>query len=379
MAAASSMPKGTSPTCELCIAGGGTGGHVLPALALADAVRGQWKHVGVSFIGAERGLEARLLPERGESVLLLSMHAVQGSSLWQKVWVLCWELPKAVLKIRKLWAKKKPQVLVGVGGYASVAGVLAALISRVPVVLYEQNAVPGLVNRQLFRFCATMMLGFEAAAAHFAASGQHKLVVTGNMIRQDILNTNYHHQEPPCLLIMGGSQGAMFLNDTVPKACAALAGEGNVISVIHLVGAGESRVEAVLQQYQQAGIAADVRCFADDMPALYAKVDLLIARAGAMSVSEAAAVGLPALFVPLPSAADQHQYFNAKALADVGAAEIIMQHDCSIAQLQQILRSTLLCKAKLQQMSQAAKAALTHDARVAQIEVLRMYLSEVKA
>ncbi|MDQ6983363.1 MAG: glycosyltransferase, partial [Ghiorsea sp.] len=127
----------------LCIAGGGTGGHVMPALALADVVRQDIQGVDVTFIGATRGLEATLLPERGEDVLLLDMHAVQGAGFMQRMKVLLWELPKSVFKIRKAWKNNKPDVLVGVGGYASVAGVTAALLSRIPVVLYEQNAIPG--------------------------------------------------------------------------------------------------------------------------------------------------------------------------------------------------------------------------------------------
>ena len=136
----------------LCIAGGGTGGHVMPALALADAARSKWPDLKVQFIGAERGLEARLLPERGESVLLLAMHGIKGAGLLQKIRVLGLELPKAVLSIRRSWKGARPDLLVGVGGYASVSGVLAALTASVPVVLYEQNAMPGLVNRRLARF-----------------------------------------------------------------------------------------------------------------------------------------------------------------------------------------------------------------------------------
>jgi UDP-N-acetylglucosamine--N-acetylmuramyl-(pentapeptide) pyrophosphoryl-undecaprenol N-acetylglucosamine transferase len=155
-----------SAMVRLCIAGGGTGGHVMPALALADAMRAHNKDVSVSFIGAERGLEATLLPERGEDVMLLNMHSVQGAGLLQKIKVLLWELPQSVVKIRSVWKVNKPTVLVGVGGYASVAGVVAALLSRIPVVLYEQNAIPGLVNRVLYRFCDVMMLGFASATKH---------------------------------------------------------------------------------------------------------------------------------------------------------------------------------------------------------------------
>jgi len=360
---------------DICIAGGGTGGHVMPALALADAARLAWPNVQVSFIGAERGLEARLLPERGESVLLLTMHAVKGSGWLQAVRVLGWELPVAVLKIRKSWAGQKPKVLVGVGGYASVAGVVAALISRVPVVLYEQNAIPGLVNRQLHRFCHTMMLGFAAAKQQL--NSMDKVAVTGNIVRQSIKDVQRRPQDKPTLLMMGGSQGAMFLNETMPKVCAKLAAAGHDFRVVHLVGAGEGRVEAVLSIYAKAGIEAEVMAFCEVMPSLYAKASLMIARAGAMTVCEAAAVGLPAMFVPLPSAADNHQYFNAKALADMGAAVILSQDESDETTLEKKVADVLFQPQKLADMARASRSAFIKNADVLQLQVLAPFLTEV--
>jgi len=356
----------------LCIAGGGTGGHVLPAIALADAIRERWADMQISFIGAERGLEAILLPERGEDVLLLKMHAIQGAGLLQKVKVLLWELPKSVMVIRKSWGAEKPAILIGVGGYASVAGVVAALISRVPVVLYEQNAIPGLVNRVLFRFCHTMMLGFVSAKKHLNAAD--KTVVTGNVIRQDVLQVQYQNHELPCLLIMGGSQGAMFLNETVPQACQNLAKAGKVFRIIHLVGAGEGRVEKVKMMYDEAIIQADVKSYATDMPSLFGQASLMMARAGAMTVCEAAAVGMPSLFVPLPWAADNHQYFNALALKEAGAADIMNQQTCDVASLTQTLASLLFNQNKLEAMHKACASVAIADAGAKQVKVLEAML-----
>ncbi len=358
----------------LCIAGGGTGGHVIPALALADAVRSQISGVQVNFIGAVRGLEATLLPERGEQVMLLDMHAVQGVGLMQKIKVLLWELPKSVMQIRQSWGKEKPTVLVGVGGYASVAGVVAAVLSGVPVVLYEQNAIPGLVNRVLYRFCKTMMLGFASAQTRLPQAGK-KAVVTGNVIRQDVLSVQYQTHEPPCLLIVGGSQGAMFLNETVPLACKNLAKQGKSFRVIHLVGAGDGRVQAVLTIYQQAGIEADVQHYSDDMPSLFAQADLMIARAGAMTTCEAAAVGMPSLFVPLPWAADNHQYYNALSMEDAGAAGIIKQKTCDVARLTREIGAVLFNPSRLENMSQAGKDVSIRDAGIQQVNVLKPWLA----
>ncbi|MDQ6989330.1 MAG: undecaprenyldiphospho-muramoylpentapeptide beta-N-acetylglucosaminyltransferase [Mariprofundaceae bacterium] len=363
----------------ICIAGGGTGGHVMPALALADAARAHWSHVEVSFIGAERGLEAKLLPERGEEVLLLAMHSIQGAGWLQRIRVLLWQLPCAVWRILMTWRlQRKPQVVVGVGGYASVAGVIAALLVRIPVVLYEQNAIPGLVNRLLYRFCRCMMLGFASAQQHLPQHAQ-KTVVTGNVIRQAIQDVTYQIPARPCLLVMGGSQGAMFLNQTVPLACVALAEQGLDFSVVHLVGAGDGRVDAVHEVYAQAAIQADVRHYCDDMPALFSQGSLMIARSGAMTVGEVAAVAMPAFFVPLPSAADQHQYYNALSLADVGAAEIIDQQTCTAATLAIQLKNTLFDAEKLQNMAKAAKNHAIVDASARQLQVLQTFVGEVPA
>ncbi|MDX8388668.1 MAG: undecaprenyldiphospho-muramoylpentapeptide beta-N-acetylglucosaminyltransferase [Ghiorsea sp.] len=361
----------------ICIAGGGTGGHVMPALALADAAREQWDNLDVNFIGAERGLEARLLPERGEAALLLTMHSVQGAGWLQRLRVLLWELPNSVLKILSVWRKQKPKLLVGVGGYASVAGVVAALLSRIPVILYEQNAIPGLVNRVLYRFSNVMMLGFESAQQHLPHT--KKSVVTGNMIRSAVSDIQYQTPEVPHLLVVGGSQGAMFLNETVPLACIRLKEKGLDFKVTHLVGAGEGRVETVGSIYAQAGINADIQAFTDDMPTLFSQASLMIARAGAMTVCEAAAVGMPALFVPLPSAADNHQYYNAKALEDVGAANIINQKECDEKGLATMLYDTLFNSALLQEMSKKSMQAFVCGAREKQLNVLNQYLGEVKS
>jgi len=356
----------------LCIAGGGTGGHVMPALALADAARERWPDLDVRFIGAERGLEARLLPERGESVLLLSMHGIKGAGLWQKLRVLLWELPKSVLTIRRHWQGGHPDLLVGVGGYASVSAVTAALLARVPVILYEQNAMPGLVNRTLGRFCKRMMLGFAAASAHI--SDGVRSVVTGNIVRESVLHTHWQAHQPPRLLVLGGSQGARVFNQYVPAACVMLAREGRMFTVHHIAGSDETARQAAAAIYAQAGITADVELFCDDMPAFYAAGDLMIARAGAMTVSEAAVCGMPCLFVPLPHAADDHQRYNARALADCGAAVLIDQQQMTVESLATQIDACLFDREQLTIMSYAARAAAPQQARDRQLDVLATFL-----
>ena len=366
-----------SRTTRLCIAGGGTGGHVMPALALADAARARWPQLAVSFIGAERGLEATLLPERGEQVQLLAMHGVKGAGLLQRVRVLLWELPQAVITIRRQWQGERPDLLVGVGGYASISGVAAALISRIPVVLYEQNAMPGLVNRTLARFSRCIMLGFEAASKRLA--GSVRRVVTGNVVRSNIAATRWQAHEPPRLLVLGGSQGARVLNQTVPEACRLLAREGREFVVSHIVGADAATLVQVRDLYAQSDIQAEVLPFCDDMPAFYSHGSLMVARAGAMSVCEAACVGMPSLFVPLPHAADDHQRHNAEVLASAGAAVVLDQQSLDAESLASQIEAHLFHQARLAEMSQAACAAAPYDAQEKQLNVLAEFLPAINA
>ena len=358
----------------LCIAGGGTGGHVMPALALADAARRRWPDLQVRFIGAARGLEAKLLPERGESVLLLTMHAVKGSGLLQKISVLFWELPKAVFAIRRSWRReRRPALLVGVGGYASAAGVLAALLSHIPIVLNEQNAMPGMVNRKLSRYCSCVMLGFAGAVRHLHR--RTPVVVTGNLVRPEIAGVAWQAHNPPRLLVLGGSQGARVLNESVPEACALLAREGRRLSVTHVAGRDEAMRQQVRAAYEAAGVEAEVLAYCDDMAGFYASGDLMIARSGAMTVSEAAACGMPSLFVPLPHAADDHQRHNAEALAEADGARVLNQRELTAASLASEIDSCLFDVERLEAMSRAARAAAQTDTEEKQLQVLATYLS----
>ncbi len=365
----------SAQTPLLCIAGGGTGGHVYPALALADAVRKQWPDVEVNFIGAQRGLEAQLLPERDENVLLLNMHRIQGATLASKLKVLLWELPGAVFRIMGAWRTRKPALVVGVGGYASVAGVVAAIIRRIPVVLYEQNAIPGLVNRKLAYLCNRIMLGFPDAARFLP---EQKCVATGNIIPEAIRNTRWQAHTPPRLLVMGGSQGAACLNEMLPECCRLLAMQGLEFSVTHVCGPENGRMGSVQAAYREAKVAAEILGYCHDMPAFYAKGDLLVARSGAMTVGEAASCGMPAIFIPLPSAADNHQYYNARALSDAGAALTIEQGHASPALLAGHIKRLLFAPRELERMSKAATTAVGSDAKERQLAVVGQFLKSGK-
>jgi len=317
-------------------------------------------------------LEARLLPERGEQVQLLAMHGVKGAGVLQRLRVLLWELPQAVISIRRQWQGERPDLLVGVGGYASISGVAAALISRIPVVLYEQNAMPGLANRTLARFCRCIMLGFAAASDKLA--GRAHRVVTGNVVRESISAIRWQNHIPPRLLVLGGSQGAMVLNQTVPQACQMLAREGREFVVSHIVGGDETTLQQVGRMYAQSEIKAEVLPFCEDMAEFYGSGNLMVARAGAMTVCEAACVGMPTLFVPLPHAADDHQRHNAETLSRAGAALVLDQQNLDAESLAAHIDAHLFHPETLAGMSQAAYAAAPYAAQEKQLDVLAGYL-----
>ncbi|MDX8413162.1 MAG: undecaprenyldiphospho-muramoylpentapeptide beta-N-acetylglucosaminyltransferase [Mariprofundales bacterium] len=356
-------------TPVVCIAGGGTGGHLMPALALADALRARWPKVSVQFIGAKRGLEAELLPQRGEQVLLLAMHAVSGAGFMQRLRALLLELPKAVWSILRHWRGQRPLLVIGVGGYASAMGVAAALCARVPVLLYEQNAIPGMVNRQLARFCQKVLLGMSAAAEYLPSV---VTVVCGNLVRKEVASVAWQPHAVPQLLVLGGSQGARFLNQTMPQVAARLQQQGVCFSVRHQCGRGNEAT--VTAAYRVAGVDAVVEPFCQQMDDFYGSGDLLVARSGAMTVAECQLVGMPALFVPLPIAADDHQYHNAAALHKVGAAKVLRQADASVDALTTVVAGLLSDSEQLQAMSAAARHHAPVDAANTMLDAIAPWL-----
>lgn len=344
----------------------------MPALALADHARARWPKLKVQFIGVERGLEATLLPARGEQPVLLRMHGIKGMGLAHKLRVLLWELPLAVARILRIWRTRRPDVVVGVGGYASASGVCAALLGRIPVVLYEQNAMPGLLNRVLGRMANRVMLGLPGGERHFPSG---RTVLTGNIVRTELQDIRYQAHEPPCLLVMGGSQGARFFNDRLPDVCRILAARGLLFSVRHLCGGDAAQLEQVRARYRASGIEADVQCFARDMADFYRAGDVLLARAGAMTVAEASMCGLPSVFIPLPIAANDHQTHNARMMVAAGAALMCAQRDASAERLADVLQPLLADARMRQRMSLNAARIAPRQAVKRQLEVLAPYLS----
>jgi UDP-N-acetylglucosamine--N-acetylmuramyl-(pentapeptide) pyrophosphoryl-undecaprenol N-acetylglucosamine transferase len=353
---------------DVLIAGGGTGGHVFPALALGSALVEQG--CTVAFAGSPSGLEARLVPAAGRVLHLLPGRQVRGGGLpgaMRGAAALAGGFGSAL----RLLGRLRPRLVVGVGGYASVAGVLAARARRLPVVLLEQNAIPGAANRHLGRLAARVCLGFAEAAAFFPAG---RAVHTGNPVRPEVLAT------PPAarrdglgLLVFGGSQGAHHLNEAGVAALERLGPAARSLRVRHQTGPAD--LPPVTDAYRRLGLDARVDAFVDDMGTAYRDADLVVSRAGAMSCAEITAIGVASILVPYPYAADDHQRRNAEILASAGAARTILDRDLDGRRLAETLAPLLADRPVREEMAARARAlgrpaAAAHVAQVC-IEVLQ--------
>lgn len=347
---------------------GGTGGHVFPALSVAELL--QARGYKVEWLGAEQGIENRLVPAAGLTLHALKVRGVRGGGLVRKL-AMPLQLLRAVLAARQVLRSTDAKLAVGFGGFASGPGGLAARLSGVPLLIHEQNAVPGLTNRVLARAATQVLEAFDGAFPAGAATA------VGNPVRQSIASLpvpaqRYGERDGALrVLVLGGSQGALALNRQLPAVLAQLF-EREPVIIRHQAGRG--RREEAERAYQTAGLHAAVDEFIDDMAAAYGWADLVICRAGASTVSEVAAAGVAAVFVPLPSAVDDHQTHNARWLVSRDAAVMVAQQDLNAATLQQRLAGRLQ-RAALAELATAARAqAQAHSAeRVADLceEVLR--------
>lgn len=312
---------------RVLIAGGGTGGHLFPGLAVADALRARGAQV--SFVGTRRGLEARVVPQHGYALDFVDVVGLKGKGARALRDVL--RLPGALLATLALLRRLRPDVVVGVGGYASGPVVLAAALRGLPTAVLEQNSVPGVTNRLLGRVVRQVFTAFPEAAAYFPRG---KLRLLGNPIRQALAAAAggpRPAERPPGLLVLGGSQGARAVNDLVTEAVAALVRAGQAPPrILHQTGRDDE--EPVRARYAALSLGppqVTVKAFVDDMAAAYAECDLCVGRAGATTLAEIAALGLPSILIPFPHAADDHQTRNARYLEAEGAALVLTQAEAA--------------------------------------------------
>lgn len=340
-------------TTNVLIMAGGTGGHVFPALTVAERLRNAG--CTVHWLGAQQGIENRLVPAQGYPLHCLNIAGVRGNGVVRKLMAPL-RLLGAVLAARKIIADIRPAISVGFGGFASGPGGLASVLSGVPLIIHEQNAVPGLTNRVLSRVARVVLQAFAGAFSGNA-------ITVGNPVRAEIAalaepSVRYaQHQGALRILVTGGSQGALALNRVLPEELARVLAE-NPAEIRHQAGRG--RIDEAAQAYASAGLAAQVDEFIDDMAAAYGWADLVICRAGAATVSEVAAAGVAALFVPLPTAVDDHQTANARWLSDHQAALLLPQRGLEQGDLSGVLKNYLHRDA-LTALAEAARARAVID------------------
>jgi UDP-N-acetylglucosamine--N-acetylmuramyl-(pentapeptide) pyrophosphoryl-undecaprenol N-acetylglucosamine transferase len=339
---------------RVIVAGGGTGGHVIPALAIAQELRSRYDAL-VVFIGTSRGIETRLVPAAGFELHLIEVGGLNRVDFATRLKTLL-DLPRAVTASARLVREFRPDVMVGVGGYASGPAMLAAAMMNVPTVAFEPNVVPGFANRLV----APMV---RAAAVHFKETCHyfHNCQVTGVPVRREFFNVPKRAKgAPPTLLVFGGSQGAHAINQAVVDALPRLMAAVPEIHIIHQTG--EKDYPDTQAAYLVAMASAEVAPFIDDMPGVFARADLVLCRSGASTVAEIAAAGKPAIFAPLPTAADDHQSHNAAALAAGGAARLLPQAELTPERLVTEIASLLCDRAGLHKMSEAARGFAHPDA-----------------
>lgn len=336
---------------RLLLAGGGTGGHLFPAVALAQRLLQQDPTAQVLFAGTARGIEARVLPELGLPLELIDIRGFVNQGLAGKLRMLpC--LIKSVWQGLRILSRFKPDVVLGVGGYASAPMLVAAKLKRIPTVIHEQNAWPGLTNRLLGRWSRCVCLSFSEAerAFHRAAT-----IVTGNPLRQGMESCPPINDSRPELLVFGGSRGARAINDVMLEALPLLEKWRNRLSIVHQTGSDD--LQRIREGYVRAGWPPEgVVPFIDDMASAYARAHLVVCRAGATTLAELAACGRAAILVPYPHAAGDHQTINARAMANKGAALLLSQADLTVEILASLVTDLLDNRERLLSMSAAARS-----------------------
>ena len=315
----------------LMVMAGGTGGHVYPAMAVADQLKSEgWNIV---WLATEGGMENRLIAGKGYGIEVIRMRGVRGKGLLRKLLAPV-QVFTACLQSLKALRAHRPNVVLGMGGFAAFPGGVMAWLLRRPLVIHEQNSIAGLTNRALSHFARKVLAAFPSAFGD-------KAELVGNPVRAEISAVPAPEQRlagrigPLRLLVVGGSLGAQALNEMVPQALAMVPQDARP-EVIHQ--AGERHIEALETNYRNAGVTAETRAFIDDMAATYAWADLVICRSGALTIAELSAVGVASVLVPFPHAVDDHQTHNARYLSDNGAALLMPQAEMTPEKLAEAIR-----------------------------------------
>ncbi len=358
----------------MVIAGGGTGGHLFPALALADEFKKRDAKAEITFVGSSRGIESRVVPSLGYKLELLDVEGIKRRSSARKFRALI-KAVAATLKAAKLIKAIRPDGVIGTGGYCSGPVVLAARLLGIKTAILEQNAVPGLTNRILGRFVHRVYTSFEEAGSYFP---QKKIVLAGNPVRKEILGVKRevrsYQDRQFSIFVFGGSQGATAINAAFLDATEHLADIWPSLKVTHQ--AGYNGFAQVKEAYERKGIKVELHKFINDMAAAYKDCDLIICRAGATSLAEIMAVEMPSILVPYPFSSDSHQDANAKALVDKGAAIMLKQDELTGKTLANAIRRLFKDPEQIKSMRQKVGAMAKGDASADIVDDYMMLLAQ---
>jgi UDP-N-acetylglucosamine--N-acetylmuramyl-(pentapeptide) pyrophosphoryl-undecaprenol N-acetylglucosamine transferase len=348
---------------RVVIAGGGTGGHVYPGIAVARELLARRPDAQISFAGTARGIESRVMPREGFALDVIRSAGLKGKSLVDRVRGASL-VPLGLADAWRIVSRRRPHLAIGVGGYSSGPIVLVSALRGVPTMLLEQNAVPGLTNRLLAPVVRAAAVTFDSTRGFFGS----KAFVSGNPVRPEFFAAAGQFEESSVdehasitqVLVFGGSQGAHAINVAMVEAAAELAAGGPALHLVHQTG--ERDVEMVRAGYRQAGIQAEVEPFLHDMGRRIGRADLIVCRAGSTTLSEITAAGKAAVLIPLPTATDDHQRKNAEALRVAGAAEVLLQSDMTGKVLAQRIRALAADRDRRSRMASAARALARPDA-----------------
>lgn len=335
----------------ILVMAGGTGGHIFPGLAVAEYMKAQgWK---VAWLGAPHSMESELVPKHGYPIGFVDFYGMRGKGLLRKL-TTPFSLLFALWQSLFVFLQYRPSVVLGMGGYITVPGGLMAMLLRRPLVIHEQNAVAGMSNKLLARYAKRVMSGFPDILPNAEWCGNP---VRASIAALPAPAERFARRDGGLnLLVIGGSRGAKVINERLPKALALMAPEARP-HVLHQ--SGKVHYEATLEAYEQAGVEAMVAPFIDDMAFYYDQADLVVCRAGALTISELAAAGLPSVLIPFPHAVDDHQTVNARFLSDRGAAVLLPQTEMTPERLAEVL--TGITRERALQMANAARAAAQPD------------------
>jgi UDP-N-acetylglucosamine--N-acetylmuramyl-(pentapeptide) pyrophosphoryl-undecaprenol N-acetylglucosamine transferase len=340
----------SSHQLRVLIAGGGTGGHVYPGIAIGKMIRSRHPQAALLFVGTERGLEAGIVPQEGFDLKTIPVSGLKGVGTLRRIAGLL-DIPRSLWESRRILQEFRPNIVVGVGGYSSGPPLLVAALQGIPTLLQEQNAQPGVTNRLLAPFCNRVAVAFEEAAKFFGK----KSVLTGNPVRADFRTVRARtNSEPFCFLVFGGSQGSQAINDAMLEALQHLQPLFSSMFFIHQTG--QKDYERVSKLYQELEVPSDVRPFFNDMPQQFSRADLLFCRSGATTLAEITVAGKAAILVPFPAATDNHQQKNAEALLNARAAEMMLQRDLTGEKLASRIAYYLRHRNELRQMEEHSRA-----------------------